>query len=150
MEKLKSKKKHNLLYASGGVNVNWVDWSLDRVLILFVGLAFFMIFIQVTLFHYRQNFRHWSMWIPVLATPVFSILAVALSFYNIEWLRTTLAWLLAVGILSGMLGTYMHIKGVGDRVGGYELRNFLIGPPLTLPAMVTAMSTLGLFALYWR
>jgi lysylphosphatidylglycerol synthetase-like protein (DUF2156 family) len=130
--------------------LNWVDWSLDRILILFVGLAFFMIFIQVTLFHYRQNFRHWSMWIPVLATPVFSILAVALAFYNIGWLRTMLAWLLAVGIVAGMFGTYMHIKGVGDRVGGYELRNFLIGPPLTLPAMVTAMSTLGLFALYWR
>jgi lysylphosphatidylglycerol synthetase-like protein (DUF2156 family) len=130
--------------------LNWVDWSLDRILILFVGLAFFMIFIQVTLFHYRQNFRHWSMWIPVLATPVFGILAVALAFYNIGWLRTTLAWLLAVGIVAGMFGTYMHIKGVGERVGGYELRNFLIGPPLTLPAMVTAMSTLGLFALYWR
>ena len=44
----------------------------------------------------------------------------------------------------------MHIRGVGERVDGYKLRNFLIGPPLTLPALITAVSLLGLIALYWE
>jgi hypothetical protein len=135
---------------TGGVKLNWDDWSLHRITLLFTGLAFFMIFIQVTLFHYRQNFRHWSMWIPVLATPLFGLLALVLAFYNVDWLRTLLAWLLMVGIVAGLFGTYVHIKGVGDRVEGYKLRNFLIGPPFMLPAMISAVSILGLFAIYWR
>ncbi|GGE12037.1 hypothetical protein GCM10011571_11770 [Marinithermofilum abyssi] len=31
--------------------------ALERMLILFVSLAFLMIFIQVTMYHYRQNFQ---------------------------------------------------------------------------------------------
>lgn len=41
--------------------MEWASWSLDRVLILFVSLAFLMIGIQVTLYHYRQNFHHAAM-----------------------------------------------------------------------------------------
>jgi hypothetical protein len=128
---------------------SWNGWPLDRVLILFVGLAFLMLFVQVTLFHYRQNFRHWSMWVPVLETPVFSLLLFYLAFYNVFWLRSLLTVLLIVGAFSGMFGSIMHVRGVGERVGGYELRNFMTGPPLTLPAMLTAISILGLLAILW-
>jgi len=51
--------------------------------------------------------------------------------------------------VAGVFGTFMHIRGVGERVGGYELRNFMIGPPLTLPALVSTVSLLGLIAMYW-
>lgn len=48
-------------------------------------------------------------------------------------------------------GGYLHINGIGERVGGFgETQNFLTGPPPTLPLMVLAMSVLGLLALYWR
>lgn len=130
--------------------MNWLGWHVERILILFTGIAFLMIFIQVTLFHYRQNFRHWSMWIPVLATPVFGLLSVLYGFYNVAWFGQLLAILFVIGFIAGGFGSFMHIRGVGQRVGGYELRNFLIGPPLTLPAMVSAISVLGLIALYWR
>jgi hypothetical protein len=129
--------------------MNWNGWPLERILILFTGLAFLMLFVQVTLFHYRQNFRHWSMWIPVLATPTFAIIAFFLTFYNVSWLRSTYAVLLAAGVVTGMFGSYQHISGIGQRVGGYEMRNVLIGPPLVLPGMITAMSLLGLVAIYW-
>lgn len=104
----------------------------------------------MTLFHYRQNFRHWSMWIPVLATPIFGLLLLVLGFYYADWLALILTFLLAVGIFAGMFGTFMHIRGVGKRVDGYKLRNFLIGPPLTLPGMITGMCIIGLIALYWE
>lgn len=123
---------------------------MERVLILFTGLAFLLLFIQVTLFHYRQNFRHWSMWIPVLGTPVFGLLSVIYGFYHALLLSQVLAILFAVGFLAGGFGSFMHIRGIGQRVGGYELRNILIGPPLVLPAMVSAISVLGFIALYWR
>lgn len=51
--------------------MNWSMWSIDRILILFVSLAFMMMGVQVTLFHYRQNFNNKAMWIPVISSPVF-------------------------------------------------------------------------------
>jgi hypothetical protein len=130
--------------------MDWIGWPLNRIIILAMGLMFLTIFVQVTLFHYRQNFRHWSMWIPVLATPLFGLLLVLYTFYNADWLLIVLTILLIVGILAGLFGSFMHIRGIGNRVDGYKLRNFLIGPPLTLPSMVTAVSIIGLFALYWE
>lgn len=134
----------------GVKSLNWVGWPIGRILILFTGVAFLLIFIQVTLFHYRQNFRHWSMWVPVVATPVFGFLSITLGFYSITWLEQTLGVLFVIGFLAGGFGSYMHIHGVGERVGGFVLQNFLVGPPLTLPAMVSAVSILGMIALYWR
>lgn len=129
--------------------MGWNGWPLSRVLDLIVGIGFLVIFVQVTMFHYRQNFRHWSMWIPVLATPVFGICLILYTFYSANWLLLVLTILLIVGGLAGVFGSFMHIHGVGKRVGGYKLRNFLIGPPLTLPGLITAFSVLGLFALHW-
>lgn len=129
--------------------LGWNGWPLDRVFILAMGLLFLVIFVQVTLFHYRQNFRHWSMWIPVLATPLFGLCLVLFAFYNAGWLLSLLNVLLAIGIIAGLFGSFMHIRGVGKRVDGYKLRNFLVGPPLTLPGLVTAVSLLGLIALNW-
>lgn len=129
--------------------MGWYGWSLDRVMIFALGLLFLVVFVQVTLFHYRQNFRHWSMWIPVIATPVFGLSLICYAFYNAAWLLSVLTVLLSVGIAAGAYGSYVHVQGVGERVGGFELRNFMIGPPLTLPALISANSLLALFALYW-
>ncbi len=130
--------------------MNWAGWPLDRVSILFVSLAFLLIGVQVTLFHYRQNFHHKAMWIPVLAAPVFFIVGTAFTFYKVDWLGTLFLWLMWLGLIDGLIGFYFHFRGVGIRVGGWALRNFLIGPPIILPLMFTAMSTLALIVMYWR
>ncbi|WP_232463429.1 hypothetical protein [Tumebacillus avium] len=127
----------------------WIGWPLERVVLLLLGLMFLMIFVQVTMFHYRQNFRHWSMWIPVLATPVDGLALVTLAFYNADWLRVVLAVLMGASLVAGVFGSIMHVRGVGERVGGYEVRNFLVGPPAALPGLITISSLLGLFLLYW-
>lgn len=127
----------------------WNGWPWQRVIILFSGLAFIMIGLQVFLFHYRQNFRHWAMWVPVTAAPVNGIIAIVISFYYLPALRTVFLVLLAASALAGLAGFALHFEGVGERVDGYRLNNFLVGPPITLPLMVTAMSVLGIIALYW-
>lgn len=129
----------------------WDGWPITRVLLLFTGLAFLIISLQVTIFHYRQNFRHWAMYGPVIGGPAIGLFAILASFYNVPLLRTILVVLLFVGVAMGAAGTVMHVNGIGQRVGGYgESQNYLVGPPLTLPAMVAAISILGLIALYWR
>jgi lysylphosphatidylglycerol synthetase-like protein (DUF2156 family) len=129
----------------------WDGWPITRVLLLFTGLAFLMISLQVSIFHYRQNFRHWAMYGPVIGGPAIGLFAILVSFYNLPVLRSVLAVLLVTGLALGAAGSVLHVNGISQRVGGYgESQNFLIGPPLTLPAMVAAMSILGLIALYWR
>lgn len=128
----------------------WVGWPWDRVIIIFTGLAFLMIWLQVTLFHYRQNFRNWTMWIPVIALPLLGVLAILIGFYNLPWLRLAWVGLLTAGALAGLAGFVLHFEGVGERVDGYRMHNFLVGPPIVLPLMVTAISALGIIALFWR
>lgn len=130
--------------------MNWVGWPWERVIILFTGMAFVLIGLQVTLFHLRQNFRHWSMWLPVIATPVLGFIAVVITFYNAAWLRLTWVILLVIAALAGIGGFILHFEGVGERVDGYRFNNFLVGPPITLPVMVTAIAVLGIIAIYWR
>ena len=106
------------------------------------------VFVQVGLMHWRQNFRHWAMWIPVLATPALGVLALLLSWRNVDGLRLIFVLLSAAGVLSGLVGSYFHVEGVGERVDGYTLSNFMVGPPVTLPLLVTALSVLGLIVVY--
>ncbi len=130
--------------------MDWISWSLDRVIYLFVGVAFFVLWIQVALSHYRQNFHHKSMWTPVLAAPIFSLTAVWLVFDRSHLLLLGFAGLMWLGVMIGAAGFYYHFHGVGVRVGGYSMRNFLAGPPVVLPLLFSALSVLGLLAYYWR
>lgn len=127
-----------------------LGWSINRMLYLITSVMFAAVFIQVTLFHYRQNFRHWAMWGPVLGTPALALIALTLFFVDLAWLRYIFVVFLVVGAAEGLGGFYYHVTGVGKRVGGYKFNNFLTGPPPMLPLTVTVVSLLGLIAVYWR
>lgn len=127
-----------------------LKWPLSRILLVFLSLAFLMLFAQVTLFHSRQNFRHPAMWTPVVEAPVASLLLLALALFPSSFLKTITTVFLAIGTLSGLGGFALHTQGVGQRVGGYTSENFQVGPPLSLPLMMAAFGGLGLLAIYWR
>lgn len=127
----------------------WNGWPLERILILFVALAFIMIFAQVAMYHYRGNFRNPVMWTPVLASPVVGLTGLILTVYNLLWLRTIFGWLLGITLAAALVGTAIHVRYVTFRVGGWELRNVLTGPPFIMPLMLSALSALGLIVLYW-
>ncbi|CAG7648806.1 hypothetical protein PAESOLCIP111_05703 [Paenibacillus solanacearum] len=130
--------------------MNWGHWPMDRAIFVFVGIAFLALWGQVTLSHYRQNFHHKSMWAPVITAPLFSLTAFALAAAKLEWLMSLFSYLMWLGVVIGGTGFYYHFHGVGVRVGGYTMRNFLVGPPVALPVMFSALSALGLIAYYWR
>jgi len=126
----------------------WAGWPAERVLYLFLGVLSLAVALQVTLMHWRQNFRHWSMWVPVLATPALGLVALLLALQSSELLRGILVWLSGAGALAGLVGTYYHWEGVGERVDGYTLNNFMVGPPIALPLLVSALGALGLIVVY--
>lgn len=122
----------------------WNGWSMERMLFLFLGVTFLAIFVQVTLFHSRQNFRHPAMWFPVIGTPLLGVLSLWITSTPSAALITLFGVLAALGAVTGVVGTYFHLVGVGERVGGYTVNNFMTGPPPVLPLMVTVVSVLGL------
>ncbi|MFD0696537.1 hypothetical protein ACFQZT_20945 [Paenibacillus sp. GCM10027628] len=126
----------------------WSNWSLDRIVILFVGLAYLFIWIQVTMSHYRQNFHNKAMWAPVILSPLICIASVLSTLINSNGWFTLALICFWVGALAGLIGFFFHFRGVGLRVGGYALRNFLMGPPVIMPLLYSAMSILGLIAVY--
>ena len=127
----------------------WNGWPLNRVVILFTAVGFGLIFIQVTLMHFRQNFHHWSQWLPVIALPVLALNAFTLAFVNHPAIRSIFAFLTILGFIEGIYGFYKHFTGVGKRVDGYRFHNFLVGPPVILPLMVSALCTMGILSLGW-
>ncbi len=127
----------------------WTGWSLDRIILLLVGLAYLMIFIQVAMFHYRQNFRNIAMWLPVIGGPLIGAAAALLALANISALLGLVKVLFWIGVIGGLIGFIYHFRGVGQRVDGYVFRNFLIGPPIILPLMFSALGVVGLFAACW-
>jgi len=107
------------------------------------------VFVQVTLNHYRQNFRAVSQWVPVVALPILAFAALLVTAGNGEGARWALGALCWFGMVAGLIGFYKHFRGVGQRVDGYRLHNFLVGPPVILPLFVSAFSALALLALHW-
>jgi len=126
----------------------WAGWPAERILYLFLGVVSLAVAAQVTLMHWRQNFRHWSMWTPVIETPLLAVVALLLTWVNSGALRSLLVLLSALSGLTGLVGTYYHWAGVGEWVDGYTLNNFMVGPPVALPLLVSALGALGLIAVY--
>lgn len=126
----------------------WGGWPIERVFYLFLAVVAFAVFAQVALFHWRQNFRHWSMWVPVFGLLALSLLAGLLAIRPDPALTTLFVAFAAIGIASGLVGTYYHWAGVGERVDGYTLNNFMVGPPPALPLLVSAVGALGLIVVY--
>ncbi len=102
----------------------WTGWPLERFLYLFVGAAYMMMWIQVSLFHWRGGFRSKFMWGPVLYTPLLFMAAFLMGFWHGGVLDTAYVVIFAIGVLEGMVGFILHARGVASLVGGFNLFGF--------------------------
>jgi len=84
-----------------------------------------------------------------IALPILALNALILSFLNHTIIRNLFTILTVAGMLEGLFGFFKHLTGIGKRVDGYRFHNFLVGPPIILPLMITAFCLLGFLALYW-
>jgi hypothetical protein len=126
----------------------WTSWPVERLLYLFLAAAYLLVWIQVTLFHWRGGFRSKFMWGPVLYTPLLIVVALLLGFRR-GGLDTAFVALYAIGVLEGMIGVILHARGVASMVGGFNIRNLMAGPPVVLALVYAALSGLGLLVFYW-
>ncbi|HLO03859.1 MAG TPA: hypothetical protein VK191_12190 [Symbiobacteriaceae bacterium] len=118
-----------------------------RALYLLTGLGFLVVGAQVTLFHYRGNFRNPAMWLPVISAPLLGLILLYHWATTPVWLLAPLRWFLWLEFLGGLIGFGYHVRGITQRLGGFKLNNLLTGPPILLPLLLSFLSILGLVAL---
>ncbi|MCK8826075.1 hypothetical protein [Fuchsiella alkaliacetigena] len=111
------------------------------------GLKFLFWALATHLFHYRQNFYHWSLLLPLYTLyPLAAILLLA-ELYPVDWILTLLTINLVITIAAHLWGVYLHWDGVGKRVGGQNIHNHMVGPPVILPLIVVTVATIDLVRL---
>lgn len=106
---------------------------------------------EVYLEHDRASFGNKMMWIPVLLGPVGAAAGVA-GVVSRRMAKTALPIASAAIVVNGLQGTYLHIRGIAQRPGGWRLARYNVemGPPLFAPLLVTMVGGMGLLAAILR
>ncbi|WP_433875383.1 hypothetical protein [Sinomonas atrocyanea] len=97
--------------------------------------------------HDRASFGNPWMWAPVALGPVGAAAGVA-GFFSRRMAKTALPLASAAIVANGLQGTYLHLRGIAQKPGGFSnLRyNLEMGPPLLAPLLVTLVGGMGLLA----
>jgi hypothetical protein len=99
--------------------------------------------------HWRGGFHNKIMWGPVIGTPFIALAAFVMAFMHGGIVDTLFVVLFAMGVLEGIIGTIMHLRGDAAQVGGLTIHNIMSGPPPILPFVYMALSALGLAIHFW-
>jgi hypothetical protein len=128
----------------------WNGWPFARVYLLLVAVAFVVLGAQVFLFHWRVAFRARTMYLPVLAAPLITAAGIAAAICRTDAVGWTAVVVFGAGVLGGLLGVALHLRGIAARIGGFTLRNLTVGPPPLLPLAFAALALSGGLAVVWH
>jgi hypothetical protein len=106
---------------------------------------------EIWLEHDRASFGNRMMWLPVALGPVGAAAGVA-GVASRRMAKTALPLASAAIVLNGLQGTYLHVRGIAQRPGGWKMAryNAEMGPPLLAPLLVTMVGGMGLLAAVLR
>ena len=101
--------------------------------------------------HDRASFGDKWMWVPVALGPVGAAAGVA-GVFSKRMAKTALPLTSAAIVANGLQGTWLHLRGIRQKPGGFSnLRyNLEMGPPLFAPLLVTLVGGMGLLAAILR
>jgi hypothetical protein len=101
--------------------------------------------------HYGGSFANKWMWSPVVLLPSLGV-AGAAAVGSERAARTWLPALAAITTANGVLGTFLHARGIARKPGGWSepTYNLVQGPPLLAPGSLTMVGGLGLLAAVMR
>ncbi|MGC2403355.1 MAG: hypothetical protein WA510_26430 [Acidobacteriaceae bacterium] len=119
----------------------------QRQVALVTGISALLSGFEAYYSHYKNNFRYWVQWTPVVLAPVLA----GTAFTAIKSRKVATLALPAVSALAGAdaaVGFYYHARGVLRRPGGSKhlLYNIMYGPPIFAPLLFGAAGMLGVLA----
>jgi len=106
---------------------------------------------EIFLEHDRASFGNTMMWLPVALTPVVAAAGVA-GVMSRRCAKTALPLASAVAVANGVQGTYLHVRGIAQRPGGWQAARYNVemGPPLFAPLLFAMVGGMGLLAAILR
>ena len=106
---------------------------------------------EIWMEHDRASFGNRMMWLPVALGPV-GVAAGIAGVFSRRAAKTALPLASAAIVANGLQGTYLHVRGIAQRPGGWRLAryNAEMGPPLFAPLLVTIVGGMGLLAAVLR
>jgi len=128
----------------------WDGWPFARLYLLLVAVAFLVVGAQVFLFHWRAAFRSRAMYGPVVMAPIIAAAGVATAVSRNDVIGWVAVAVFAIGLLDGLIGLVLHLRGIAARVGGFTARNLVAGPPPLLPLAFAALALTGGLAVVWQ
>ena len=128
----------------------WDGWPFGRLYLLLVAVAFLVIGTQVYLLHWRAVFRSKAMWGPVVMAPIIAAAGVAAAIVRNDVIGWTAVTIFALGLIDGLIGLALHLRGIAQRIGGFTARNLTAGPPPLLPLAFAALALTGGLAVVWE
>ena len=107
--------------------------------------------LEIFLEHDRASFANKVMWWPVALTPVAMAAGVA-GVSSKRMAKTFLPVASAAVVANGLQGTWLHVRGIAQKPGGWRLLryNAEMGPPLFAPGLMTMVGGMGLLAAILR
>jgi hypothetical protein len=106
---------------------------------------------EIFLEHDRASFANRMMWLPVALGPIGAIAGVA-GFFSRRAAKTALPLASVAIVANGIQGTYLHVRGIAQRPGGFAMARYNIemGPPLLAPMLMSMIGGMGLLAAILR
>ena len=97
--------------------------------------------------HYKNNFRYWVQWTPIVIAPLLAVAAFA-GARSRRVATTALPAFSVIASADAAVGFLYHARGVVRRPGGTKhlLYNIIYGPPIFAPLLFGAAGMLGLLA----
>ena len=119
----------------------------ERTLSALTGVGALVTSAEIYFEHDAASFGNKMMWVPVALGPVGAAAGVA-GFASRRMAKTVLPLASAAIIANGLQGTYLHIRGIAQKPGGWSNARYNIetGPPLFAPLLVTMVGGMGLLA----
>jgi hypothetical protein len=101
--------------------------------------------------HDSASFGNKMMWWPIVLVPTLVPAGVAAVFSR-RAAHTVLPVASAIVVANGLQGTYLHLRGIRQKPGGFaNLRyNLEMGPPAFAPALASLVGGMGLLAALLR
>ena len=119
----------------------------ERSLSLLTAMGAGVAAVEIYFEHDSASFGNRLMWLPVALGPC-GVAAGVAGAINARAARTALPIVSAVIVANGVQGTYLHLRGVAQKPGGWRNAryNLEMGPPVMAPLLVTMVGGMGLLA----
>lgn len=142
--------------SSGEYGIDWMVRNIqtghfERTLSALSAVGSVITAAEIYFEHDRASFGNRMMWLPVALGPIGFAGGVA-GFFSKRAAKTLLPVTSLMFLANGLQGTYLHVRGVGQRPGGWALPryNMEMGPPVLAPLLMTMVGGMGLLAAILR